>query len=136
VLRVLEGGAEAPAGVAMIHTIIGISFIAGLVASAIFAVMLDAARRQRERAVDEYTSTVREFLDELKTDAAVASVGDFPYAGADLLGMLERHDLITRPEIDRLIADARSRLPDDEPGPYVPARNGHAGQPLDDEIPF
>jgi hypothetical protein len=90
---------------------------------------------------------VREFLDELKTDAAYAEVASFPYAGADLLGMLERHGLATNLEIEGLIADARARVPEDDPEPDedpeaadMRSRPGNGfGRPAlkhDDEIPF
>ena len=88
-------------------------------------------RTVADRARAEHATRVELFLDELTTDAAYASVADFPYAGADLLSMLERHDLITGQEIEELITDARSRLPE----LYVPPRNG-TGAPVEDEIPF
>ena len=97
----------------------------------------DVARAAADKANAEHATRVEHFLDELSTDAAYASVGDFAYVGADLLSMLERHDLITGQEIEDLIAEARRRLPDDEPEPFIALGNGHdAGRPTDDEIPF
>ena len=102
-----------------------------------FSINRTIKRAEADRARAEQAMCVEEFLEELKADAAYAAVNEWPYGGVDVLGMLHRHELATSAEIDQLYTDARRRLPEDEPAePYVPPRNGHAGRPLDDEIPF
>jgi hypothetical protein len=97
-----------------------------------------AKRAHADGARAESDARLEAFLDELKTDAAYAAVCEFPYTGADLFGMLERHELVTPVEADKLIDDARSRLPDDEPEPVANGYDHHVFALNDerDEIPF
>lgn len=133
---------------AIFNAAAGLLVVASLLASAFFAVLVIIKRRREERAAAKQAVRVGGFLEELKTDAAYAAVCEYPYSASDLLGMLERYGLITGPEIDELLTDARSRIPDTgdpdegaEGGEPYPRSNGFSRGPfkpidLPDEIPF
>ena len=110
------------------------------ITEAIYAVLIVMTFTMAYRAIDASAFPTQP-VSQLVTQLAIAAFGCAVAWGIIdgamfiLLSMLERHDLITGSEIEELITDARSWLPDAEPEPYVPPRNG-AGAPVEDEIPF
>jgi hypothetical protein len=81
------------------------------------------------------------FIEELTRDAAEAHLGGWPFAGADVLNLLARHDLITQAGTDAALEAARVRLGEEyevdleTAGHSLPARPAGLDK-LDDEIPF
>jgi hypothetical protein len=82
------------------------------------------------------------FIAELKTDAAWATVCEFPYHGADLLQLLAKHGLVDQDETDTLLTAAEQRAWDefgerDKPGRESTGHgNGAVDKTIDDKIPF
>jgi hypothetical protein len=82
------------------------------------------------------------FIEEMTRDAAEAHLGGWPFAGADVLNLLARHDLITQAGTDAALEAARVRLGEqyevdlETAGHSLPVRAAGFDKALDDEIPF